>query len=162
MPFQTKLISPEEASARRSGIRERGGALVFTNGCFDILHPGHLDYLARARELGSELFVGLNSDASVSRLKGPRRPVNNEGARALMLSGLWMVDAVVIFGEDTPLKLIRFLMPDVLAKGGDWKPEAIVGGPEVIAAGGRVMSLPFLEGYSTTSIIARILAADGA
>jgi rfaE bifunctional protein nucleotidyltransferase chain/domain len=162
MPFMTKLISPGEAAARRAALKERGCALVFTNGCFDILHPGHLDYLARARDLGTELFVGLNSDSSIRRLKGPGRPVNPQDARAIMLSGLSAVDGIVIFDDDTPLGLIRLLSPDVLVKGGDWAPDRMVGGAEVAAAGGRVLSLPFLEGYSTTSIIARILALNGA
>ncbi|MDR1313146.1 MAG: D-glycero-beta-D-manno-heptose 1-phosphate adenylyltransferase [Deltaproteobacteria bacterium] len=158
----SKLLTPEEAAERRAALKALGKTLVFTNGCFDILHPGHLDYLARARELGDALYVGLNSDDSVRRLKGHKRPVNGQGVRALMLSGLSMVDGVAVFDEDTPLNLIRRLMPDVLVKGGDWPPEKIVGGPEVLAEGGRVLSLPFLDGYSTSSLIARILSLNGA
>ncbi|MDR1041492.1 MAG: D-glycero-beta-D-manno-heptose 1-phosphate adenylyltransferase [Deltaproteobacteria bacterium] len=162
MPPFSKLLTVHEALERRATLKESGGTLVFTNGCFDILHPGHLDYLARARALGSALFVGLNSDASVKRLKGPRRPINLEGDRALMLSGLASTDGVVIFHEDTPLNIIRLLVPDVLVKGGDWRTDDIVGGAEVAAAGGKVMSLPFLDGYSTTSIVSRILDLGGA
>jgi rfaE bifunctional protein nucleotidyltransferase chain/domain len=162
MPCSKKIMTPREARERGGRLRGDGGSLVFTNGCFDILHPGHLDYLARARALGTGLFVGLNSDSSVKRLKGPGRPVNPWHDRALMLSGLWMVDGVIPFDEDTPLALIKLLEPDVLAKGGDWKPEDIVGAPEVLARGGKVRSLAFLDGFSTTSIIERILRLNGA
>jgi rfaE bifunctional protein nucleotidyltransferase chain/domain len=131
---------------------------VFTNGCFDLLHPGHVTYLEAARELGDALVVGLNSDASVRRLKGPARPILTEQERATVLSGLRSVDYVVVFDEDTPLALIRRIVPDVLVKGGDWPVEAIVGADVVLAAGGRVSSLPFVEGKSTTGIVERILA----
>jgi D-beta-D-heptose 7-phosphate kinase/D-beta-D-heptose 1-phosphate adenosyltransferase len=161
-PAFSKLLTVPEALERRAAMRGRGETLVFTNGCFDILHPGHLDYLSRARAMGSALFVGLNSDDSVRRLKGPLRPVNPEAVRALMLSGLSMTDGVVIFGGDTPLELIELLEPDVLVKGGDWRPEDIVGGAETAAWGGRVASLPFLDGYSTTGLIKRIVSLAGA
>lgn len=134
--------------------------VVFTNGCFDILHPGHVDYLQRARALGACLVVGLNSDASVRRLKGPTRPVNDESSRALVLSALACVDFVVVFEEDTPYELIRDVAPDVLVKGGDWSVERIVGRDLVEGAGGRVLSIPLLAGYSTTAVIERILAAN--
>ena len=148
-----KILRPEEAS-RLAG---RGG-VVFTNGCFDILHPGHVDYLQRARTMGDCLVVGLNSDASVRRLKGPLRPVTDEESRALVLSGLACVDFVVVFGEDTPYELIGKIVPDVLVKGGDWSVDRIVGRDIVEGAGGRVLSIPLLEGYSTTGIVDRIVA----
>ncbi|MDR2612145.1 MAG: D-glycero-beta-D-manno-heptose 1-phosphate adenylyltransferase [Deltaproteobacteria bacterium] len=161
-PSYSKLLPLPEACGLRESLRRRGGTLVFTNGCFDLLHPGHLDYLARARGLGTALYVGLNSDASVRRLgKGPERPVCPEGDRALMLSGLSMIDAVIIFDEDTPLELIRRLEPDVLVKGGDWRQEDIVGSLEVLTRGGRVHSLPLLPGYSTTSLVERIRGSGG-
>lgn len=141
----------------RSGL----DTVVFTNGCFDILHPGHVDYLARARALGSRLVVGLNSDASVTRLKGPGRPVNDQASRALVLAALECVDHVVVFDEDTPLELIRKVRPDVLVKGGDWSVDKIVGRDLVEARGGRVLSLPLLPGHSTTAIIERILTLHG-
>jgi rfaE bifunctional protein nucleotidyltransferase chain/domain len=146
---------------RREAHRLAGrGAVVFTNGCFDILHPGHVDYLQRARALGSCLVVGLNSDASVRRLKGPSRPVNDEASRAMVLSALACVDYVVVFEEDTPYELIRDVAPDVLVKGGDWSVERIVGRDLVEASGGRVLSIPLLAGHSTTAVIERILAAN--
>jgi rfaE bifunctional protein nucleotidyltransferase chain/domain len=130
--------------------------IVFTNGCFDILHRGHVTYLAEARKLGDLLVVGLNSDASVKRLKGPERPINNERDRRYVLSQLKSVDFVEIFTEDTPLDLILKVNPKVLVKGGDWKIDQIVGGKEVIAHGGDVFSLNFVDGYSTTSLIHKI------
>lgn len=136
----------------------KGKKIVFTNGCFDILHRGHVAYLAEARKLGDLLLIGLNSDASVKRLKGPERPINNEGDRQYVLSQLKSVDFVEIFTEDTPLNLILKVKPHILVKGGDWKIEQIVGGKEVIASGGEVYSLNFVDGYSTTSIIHKIQA----
>lgn len=137
-----------------------GQDVVFTNGCFDILHPGHVDYLERARGMGTCLVVGLNSDASVRRLKGPRRPVNDQASRARVLAGLACVDFVVVFDEDTPYELIRQVRPQVLVKGGDWSLDRIVGRDLVEAAGGRVCSIPLLGGHSTTAIIERIIATQ--
>jgi len=134
-----------------------GGKLVFTNGCFDIIHPGHVDYLERARSMGDALVVGLNSDASVRRLKGPLRPVNDQLSRARVLAALQCVDYVVIFEEDTPLELIRKVLPDVLVKGGDWSVERIVGREVVQKRGGAVFSIPLLTGYSTTATVERIV-----
>jgi rfaE bifunctional protein nucleotidyltransferase chain/domain len=134
------------------------GRLVFTNGCFDILHSGHVAYLQEARSLGDALFVGLNSDSSVRRLKGPERPVNDELARARVLSALRAVDLVGLFSEDTPLELIRRVRPDVLVKGGDWKKTAIVGWDFVESYGGQVRSLVFVDGFSTTGVIEKIRA----
>lgn len=127
--------------------------LVFTNGVFDILHTGHISLLSEAAKYGHILIVGLNTDASVKRLKGPERPVNDEQARALVLASLLMVDAVVLFDEDTPLHLVNAIQPDVLVKGGDYSIETIVGAKEVLANGGEVNIIPTIEGYSTTGII---------
>ncbi len=134
----------------------QGKKIVFTNGCFDILHRGHVTYLAEARKLGDLLVIGLNSDASVKRLKGEERPINNEQDRQYVLSQLKSVDFVEIFTEDTPLNLILKINPQVLVKGGDWKIDQIVGGKEVLAQGGDVFSLNFVDGYSTTSTIHKI------
>lgn len=132
--------------------------IVFTNGCFDILHKGHVTYLNEAKKLGDLLVIGLNSDASVKRLKGPERPINNETDRQYVMSQLKPVDFVEIFTEDTPLNLILKVQPKVLVKGGDWKIEQIVGGKEVVENGGDVYSLNFVNGYSTTNIINKIQA----
>lgn len=132
---------------------------MFTNGVFDILHPGHVRYLVEARRLGDVLVVGLNSDASVRRLKGPERPVNPEQDRATILAALACVDAVTLFDEDTPQALVAQLLPDVLVKGGDYTPDQVAGRSEVEGAGGRVRILPFHAGHSTTQIIDRIREA---
>lgn len=136
--------------------KNEGKKIVFTNGCFDIIHKGHVTYLNEAKKLGDILIIGLNSDASVKRLKGPERPINNEQDRQYVMSQLKPVDFVEIFTEDTPLNLILKIKPKVLVKGGDWKIDQIVGGKEVIANGGDVFSLNFVDGYSTTSIIQKI------
>lgn len=138
--------------------KNEGKKIVFTNGCFDILHRGHVTYLNEARKLGDLLVVGINSDASVKRLKGPERPINNEIDRSYVISQLKSVDFTEIFSEDTPLNLILKVKPHILVKGGDWKIDQIVGGKEVIAWGGDVFSLNFVEGYSTTSVIQKISA----
>ncbi len=127
--------------------------IVFTNGCFDILHRGHVSYLNEAKSLGDILVIGLNSDSSVKRLKGSERPINNEIDRSFMLENLKCVDFVAIFEEDTPLSLIKEITPNILVKGGDWKPEQIVGSKHVMDNGGDVFSLNFVDGYSTTNII---------
>ncbi len=147
--------------ARRLAAARRGGQrVVFTNGCFDLIHPGHVRYLAAARALGDLLVVGVNSDASVRRLgKGKGRPLVAQDDRAEVLAALRAVDYVTIFAEDTPLALIRALRPDVLVKGGDWHPDAIVGADFVRAHGGRVRSLPFAAGYSTTALLERIASS---
>ena len=137
------------------------GTLCFTNGCFDLLHPGHVKYLEDVRALGDFLVVGLNSDASVARLKGPSRPLQDERARAMILLGLRSVDAVVKFEEDTPLELITALQPDILAKGGDYTPETVVGREVVEARGGRVVLVAFLPGHSTSAIVDRIRRGVG-
>jgi len=139
----------------------RSGKLCFTNGCFDLIHPGHVQYLEDARALGDFLVVGLNSDASVARLKGPSRPLQDEAARARVLLGLRSVDAVVRFEEDTPLELITALQPDILTKGGDYTPETVVGREVVEARGGRLVLIPFLPGHSTSAIVERIKTGRG-
>lgn len=141
---------------QREQLRVKSRTLAFTNGVFDILHPGHLYSLSQAAASADFLVVGLNSDASVKRLKGNDRPVNNQDTRALLLASLLVVDAVILFEEDTPLELIRALLPDVLVKGGDYTEEDVVGAKEVKAAGGKVLINPILEGFSTTGIIGQI------
>ena len=150
-----KILTVEEFLKEKAAFPE-GYKLVFTNGCYDILHPGHVDLLTRARELGDGLIMGLNSDASVRRLKGETRPVNDERCRAFVLAALACIDYVVLFEEDTPLELIKAVKPQVLVKGGDWGLDNIVGRDEVEADGGKVFSLPLLEGYSTTGLIEHI------
>lgn len=130
--------------------------LVFTNGVFDLIHTGHITYLAQAAELGDKLIIGLNSDTSVKRLKGESRPVNQQDSRALLLSAFFFVDAIVIFDNDTPADLINAVMPNVLVKGGDYTIENIVGAKEVMINGGEVKTINFVEGYSSTSIINKI------
>ena len=136
--------------------RSKGAHIVFTNGCFDILHYGHAFYLAQARDLGHRLVVGLNSAGSIRRLKGSHRPIHDEATRQYLLAGLQFVDAVVTFEEDTPLRLIEWVLPDILVKGGDWQPKDIVGSDVVLKNGGQVHSLDFVEGYSTTAIEKKI------
>jgi rfaE bifunctional protein nucleotidyltransferase chain/domain len=136
--------------------KSEGQKLVFTNGVFDLIHTGHITYLAQAAELGNKLIIGLNSDASVKRLKGESRPVNHQDSRALLLSAFFFIDAIVIFDEDTPANLINTVMPDVLVKGGDYTIENIVGANEVMANGGEVKTINFVEGYSSTAIINKI------
>jgi rfaE bifunctional protein nucleotidyltransferase chain/domain len=148
-----KLIDTEEAARLFTAGFRKKNRIVFTNGCFDLLHRGHIYYLSRARDLGDLLVVGLNSDGSVARLKGEGRPLNDQKARAEVLGALVMVDYVILFEEDTPLNLIRKIRPDMLVKGGDYKVEEIVGHAEVTSWGGKVITIPLLEGYSTTSII---------
>jgi rfaE bifunctional protein nucleotidyltransferase chain/domain len=137
--------------------RKDNHKIVFTNGCFDILHLGHADYLARAADLGTKLVVGLNTDLSVSRLKGLNRPITDQNSRGFLLACMSFVDAVVLFEEDTPAKLIELVCPDVLVKGGDYVPAEIVGHDFVTSRGGNVVTLPLIKGYSTTDIENRIL-----
>jgi len=150
------LVGRREALVARERLRAAGHSLVMTNGCFDLLHVGHVRYLEAARRLGGALLVAINSDRSVRALKGAGRPVMSEDERAEMLSALVAVDYVIIFDEDSPRGLIAELLPDVLVKGGDYAPNEIHGREEVEAAGGRVLTLPFVVGSSTTSIVERI------
>jgi rfaE bifunctional protein nucleotidyltransferase chain/domain len=152
--FEQKICAPADLAAR---VAQLPRPLVFTNGCFDVLHRGHVTYLAQARALGASLVLGVNSDASVKRQgKGDDRPVNAEADRLAVLAALAAVDLVVLFDEDTPLNLILACKPDVLVKGGDWAPDAIVGAKEVIARGGSVHSIPFLHQRSTTALLKKI------
>lgn len=156
-----KVVTLAELLKRLDALRTQSKSIVFTNGCYDILHPGHVDLLARARALGDVLVLGLNSDASVRRQgKGDDRPLNPFPARAYVLAHLESVDLVVCFDDDTPAELIRNVQPDVLVKGGDWAEEQIVGRETVQAHGGRVVSLPLLEGYSTTGLVKKIRDED--
>lgn len=150
---RSKVCDWEGAEAWRARVV---GPVVFTNGVFDLLHPGHIDVLLGARREGAALVVGLNSDASVRRLKGPTRPVRTESERATVLAALEMVDLVVVFAQDTPAELVARLQPDVIVKGGDYSPETIVGADVVRARGGRVVVIPLVPGQSTTGIIASL------
>ncbi len=136
--------------------KARRGTVVFTNGVFDLLHPGHIDVLAAARSAGDALIVGLNSDASVRRLKGSERPIRSAADRAYVMAALSCVDAVTVFEEDTPLELVRVLRPDILVKGGDYTPDTVVGAADVESWGGRVVIVPLTPGQSTTSIVERM------
>lgn len=149
-----KIYSREELVSRFT--RPRAFRLVFTNGCFDLLHRGHVEYLDQARRLGEVLMVGVNTDASVKRIKGPGRPVVPQNDRALLLAALESVDAVTLFDEDTPLALIRSLLPDILVKGRDYSLDGVVGRNEVEGAGGRVVLIPLIRGRSTSGLITRI------
>jgi len=139
-----------------SAWKKEGKKVVFTNGVFDLLHIGHITYLAKASELGDKLIIGLNSDASVKRIKGDDRPVNDQNNRAALLAAMFFVDGIVLFEEDTPLNLISTLLPDILVKGADYAVENIVGAKEVIANGGEVKTIDLVQGYSSTSIIEKI------
>jgi rfaE bifunctional protein nucleotidyltransferase chain/domain len=151
------LITAEQAARFSQVEKLRSGISVFTNGVLDILHRGHLEYLAAARALGHVLFVGLNSDASVRRLKGSSRPINNEQDRAYALLSLASVDYVILFDEDTPERLIKMISPDILVKGGDYNVKEIVGYEHVTSTGGKVATIPLREGYSTTGFIEKIV-----
>lgn len=154
---ESKIIKEkEEAENTLNQWRFKGEKIVFTNGCFDIIHRGHAEYLARAAALGTKLVIGLNTDDSVRKLKGPTRPVNDEYARALVLSSFLFVDKVILFKEDTPLELIRYIQPDILVKGSDYKPEDIVGYDIVKAKDGEIVTIDFINGFSTTSILSRL------
>ena len=158
--YWEKIKSLEEVQRECADLRAAGKKIAFTNGCFDILHPGHTRYLYKARASADFLVVALNSDASLKALKGPGRPILPEEARAELLAALGFVDAVVIFDEDTPLKLIKKLLPDVLVKGADWSEEEIVGADVVKEAGGEVERIPVVKGFSTSSIVERIVASS--
>ncbi|GAC1637039.1 MAG: hypothetical protein NVS9B14_16590 [Candidatus Acidiferrum sp.] len=157
--MRSGIFSQAEAVARFGRQNRKSQRLVFTNGCFDLLHPGHIQALEQARALGDALVVGINSDSSVRELKGAGRPVLPELERAEILAALECVDGVVIFEELTPREIIKALLPDVLVKGGDWPGNQIVGREEVELAGGRVVSVPVVEGYSTTAILTKMRAA---
>lgn len=151
-----KILSTEDLQRKVAQWRFLGKTIAFTNGCFDILHAGHIASLSEAAKVADILIVGLNADSSVKGLKGPGRPVNNEDSRALLLASLCLVDGVVLFSDPTPLELIKLVMPDFLVKGGDYKIEEIAGAREVLAAGGKVLINPIIEGFSTTSLIEKL------
>lgn len=155
-PAAARVLSQPDAAAIAEQARRAGRLVVFTNGVFDLLHPGHVRYLQDARAFGDLLIVGLNADESVRRNKGPERPINSQDERAEVLAALACVDAVVVFGDDTPADIIRLIQPDVLVKGADWAEDAIVGRDTVEARGGRVVRVPVEQGYSTTAIVEKV------
>ena len=155
--LKNKIVNKQQLSERLNQWKADKQTIVFTNGCFDILHRGHVEYLNHARDLGDKLVLGLNTDSSVKRLgKSPERPINTEDTRAMILAGLECVDAIILFDEDTPLELIKFVQPDVLVKGNDYKAEAIVGYDEVTSQGGKVITIQLVEGFSTTKLIEKM------
>jgi D-beta-D-heptose 7-phosphate kinase/D-beta-D-heptose 1-phosphate adenosyltransferase len=154
--YRSKIKDHSSMKQEIDSLQSEGKRIVFTNGCFDILHPGHTRYLYSARELGDYLIVAVNSDASVRAIKGDERPVQPQEVRTEMLAALGCVDGVVVFDEEDPLKLIQYLMPDVLVKGGDWPEDKIIGADVVKGAGGEVKSIPFVTGFSTTDLINRL------
>ena len=156
--LKEKVASQDQALKNLKAWREKNKKIVFTNGCFDIIHPGHIDYLSQARDLGNILVLGLNTDQSVRRLnKGSNRPINDERTRAYVLAGLASVDLIVFFDEETPYNLIKLLQPNVLVKGKDYEVEKIIGFDILKENGGEVITIPFLEGYSTSSLIKKII-----
>lgn len=154
--YRQKIRTLDQAKEARDQLKAEGRRVVFTNGCFDILHPGHTRYLWAARNLGDHLIVAVNSDRSVRAIKGPERPIYGEAVRAELLAALDFVDSVLIFDEDDPLKVIKYLLPDILVKGGDWAEGEIIGADVVTAAGGEVRRIPFIDGFSTTDLIEKI------
>lgn len=155
--IESKIICQKDLSNLILKWREENQKIVFTNGCFDLLHLGHVDYLAKAKDLGDRLIIGVNTDSSVKRLKGENRPLQDENSRLHILAALHSVDAVVLFDDDTPYELIKKIQPDILVKGADYKIENIVGYDIVTSRGGSVKTIEFIEGYSTTKIEQRIL-----
>ncbi|MDX5419932.1 MAG: D-glycero-beta-D-manno-heptose 1-phosphate adenylyltransferase [Hymenobacteraceae bacterium] len=156
MNSKDKIFTLPQLQDQLQAWRAQGQKIVFTNGCFDILHLGHVDYLEKSRQLGDKLVLGLNTDASISRIKGPSRPLQDEMSRARVMASLLFVDAVVLFDDDTPLELIKAVQPDILVKGDDYAIENIVGQDVVTARGGEVRTVPLVKGYSTTNIVKKI------
>ncbi|OKL40758.1 D-glycero-beta-D-manno-heptose 1-phosphate adenylyltransferase [Pontibacter flavimaris] len=156
MNSKDKIYTLPQLLEQVQSWRSQGQKIVFTNGCFDLLHLGHVDYLEKAKHLGDKLVLGLNTDASISRIKGPSRPLQDEMSRARVMASLLFIDAVVLFNEETPLELIKAVQPDILVKGDDYAVEQIVGHEEVQARGGAVKTVPLVKGYSTTSIVKKI------
>lgn len=154
--IEAKVFSWDNLNQQVLNWKKEGDRIVFTNGCFDLIHYGHLHYLAEAKALGNRLVIGLNADSSVKRLKGNHRPIKDQQTRQLVLASFQFIDAVCVFEEDDPLKLITLIQPDILVKGGDWAPEQIIGSDFVLANGGQVLSLPFVSGHSTTSLETKI------
>jgi len=153
-----KTLAAKDLAAQLSRLRRQGKRIVFTNGCFDLLHPGHIFTLTQAKTFGDVLVVGINSDASVKRLKGEKRPILDQASRLALLAALEAVDYVITFDEETPLTLIRALQPHILVKGGDWDPETIIGKEIVEKNGGRVVAVRYQDGFSSTDLIERIIA----
>ena len=158
LPSQEKIVDLPTLLDRVAQWRAQGQKIVFTNGCFDIVHVGHVDYLEQARLLGDKLVLGLNTDQSVSRLKGPTRPLQDEMSRSRVMASFWFVDAIVLFDQETPYELIKAVQPDVLVKGDDYTIENIVGHDLVLAKGGEVKTIPLVKGYSTSQVVAKVLA----
>ena len=158
--IKAKIFNKESLKRELAIWRFKNKKIVFTNGCFDILHLGHIDYLSKAKDFGDVLVIGLNTDNSVSRIKDEHRPVTDENARAMILASLHFVDAIVLFDEDTPYNLIKQVQPDILVKGSDYKIGDIVGADIVKAKGGEIITIEFLDGYSTTSIINKLKEGD--
>ena len=154
--INSKIFSLDDLKNQVNAWKQAGEEVVFTNGCFDIIHRGHIEVLAQTADLGDRLIIGLNSDSSIQKLKGEDRPIIDEQARAILLSALSFVDAVILFPEETPINLISTLLPDVLAKGGDYEIEAIVGHEIIQNNGGKVILVPFVDGFSSTTIIDKI------
>ena len=159
--IQKKILNPEQLERNLAFWRFKAKKIIFTNGCFDFIHLGHIDYLIKAADLGDILLIGLNSDDSVRRLKGKDRPVNNEHARAMILASLSFVTGVIVFSEDTPYELIRTIKPDILVKGNDYKIEEIAGHDIVLEKGGQVITVDLLSGYSTTAFIEKLKEIEG-
>ena len=157
MQMRTKLVNLKELKTKLVPLRDAGQKIVFTNGCFDILHAGHVRYLTAARMAGDLLIIGLNSDQSVQKIKEPQRPIVSQGQRAEVLAALWCVDFIIVFDEPDPLNLIRALRPDVLVKGDDWPEDRIIGADFVKAGGGRIVRVPVVPDISTSKIIERIV-----
>jgi len=155
--IKSKIISSKDVDRLINPLRKEGKKVVFTNGCFDILHQGHVDYLSRSADLGDVFVLGLNSDESVKRLKGPSRPINSADSRSIILAALMFIDFIIVFVEDTPERLIEVVKPDFLVKGGDWTVDTVVGGKQVSDAGGKVVIMDYLEGFSTTGILDKIV-----
>jgi len=154
--IKSKIFTREGIQKQCNVWRFLNRKIVFTNGCFDMLHLGHIEYLSKAADLGGALVIGLNSDLSVKRIKGNGRPVNNEVSRSMILASFVFINAIVIFQEDTPYELIRLVQPDILVKGADYQPEEIAGHDLVLARGGEIITIPLTEGYSTTGLIAKL------
>ena len=154
--LQSKVYNTTSLKLQVAEWRKDNQKIVFTNGCFDLFHLGHVNYLAKARDLGSKLIIGLNTDASVSRIKGPSRPVKDQKSRATILAAMLFVDAVIFFDEETPIDLITWVQPDFLVKGGDYTLEGVVGHEIVLENGGEVKTIPFVEGYSSSKLIEKI------
>ena len=154
--IKSKIYSLSDLKIQSDKWKEKGKKIVFTNGCFDLVHRGHIEVLANTADLGDKLIIGLNSDSSIENLKGENRPIMDENSRVILLASLQFVDAVVFFSEETPYKLIETLVPDVLAKGGDYKVTEIAGNEVVLENGGEVILVPFIDGFSSTNIVEKI------